>query len=208
MAVSHICSGGTLKMSEGSTSIVSHADAGNLAIELTRLPSRVADEDSRTHRGRHLKQLEREFVRGGEQHTRTDLLLLVVRPLRFRHQHPGPLGINGTANPQPQVRVDADRRIRLDQRPRRFLHLSIHDEAERTFIGVVAEKHYGSGEIRIGHLRHREQKDRSGTRHIFNLKAGRPEGRPLRSRSSPLRSDVAVAAMVRTQRRTFRSACL
>ena len=56
---------------------------------------------------RRLQQLQRELVRHRQQHSRTDFALLLVGPLRVAHQHPGPLRINRTANPEAEL---ADRR--------------------------------------------------------------------------------------------------
>ena len=104
IAVSHICSGGTPKISDGSTSIVSQDDSAISCIELTRAPHGTADDDARAARRRRLQQFERQPARDGQQHPGTDLTLLVVRPLRFRHHNPGAVRIDGTADEQPQFR--------------------------------------------------------------------------------------------------------
>ena len=86
---------------------------------------------ARARRRRCLQQLQRQLLRDRQQHARTDLALLFVRALRFRHQHPRALRIDRPANPELQVGIDAHRRLGLDQRPRRLVHLPVDDETER-----------------------------------------------------------------------------
>ena len=113
MAVSHISSGGVLKMSEGSTSVVIQDDDGELLVELAGPPAGVADHDAGAGGRRRLQQLHGQLVRHRQQHARADLALLLVGPVRVGHQHPGPLRLHRPAQPQPQLGIHLHRRLGL-----------------------------------------------------------------------------------------------
>src|SRR5687767_9782166 len=135
-------------------------------VELTWRPRGAADDDAGAVRGRFLQQLQRQLVRHGQDDAWTNLALLVVRPLGVGAEHPRLLRLDRAADPQPYFGIDFHRRVGLDHRPGRILHLAVHHEPESALFRVIAEQDDRLREIWIRHLRHREEQDRRGARHI------------------------------------------
>ena len=138
---------------------------GELAIELPRAPDRAADDHARATRRRRLQQVQRQLPRHRQQHAGTHFALVLVRALRLGHHDPRAVRVHRPADEQPEFRIDLYLRIGFHHRVRELVHLPVHDQPERPSLGVVTQQHHTSGEVRIGHLRHREQQDRRGARH-------------------------------------------
>ena len=197
MAVSHIADASTSKIRSSSTSPMSHADCASSSSSCPGPPARVSGDDARARRRPLFEDAAQQLRRRRQVQPLLDGAVLGDVGL-IGDQDPAALGLNRSADVEAQVVAARDRRLQPHHLVRRHVRRAIQDQPERAVRTVVAEQHDRPREVRVLHLRHRQQQRRLEilARHHGISRGNRSSGPATNRRISSRRASSSGARRI------------